>query len=299
MLQSSDQDEKEEALLELWNSIGMQANEATLPHLEEVHAKLKASQRYHKQKSLLTRFRRIAAVVLLPLLCSFITYCLTSRNSTPDMELIECFAGNGEYKHVTLPDGSNVEINSGSLLIYPDKFTGNTRTLFLKGEANFSVTPNNKKPFIVKTQYVTVQALGTIFNIQAYADLPRTIATLEEGVIKVDIRRRGQPYLVKPNEQVIYDNLTGESYLKPVDAKRVTLWKEGYMVFQSASFDEIVHGLERKYNVTVHFDAPHYKERNITVRFSPDETLQEALDILKYIVNGLNYGINGNNVYIY
>lgn len=299
MIQPVDQDEKERVLSELWNSTNVQADESTLQHLEEVHSKINLYKEKHSRRIYLNRFRRIAAIIVLPLICSLITYYLTNLNNPGNVELVECFAGNGEYKDVILPDGSKVEINSGSLLIYPDKFTGDTRTIFLKGEANFSVTPDKEKPFIVKTQHVAVQALGTIFNIQAYADLPRTIATLEEGRIKVDIRQKEQSYLLDPNEQVIYNNLTGESYKQSVDAKRVTMWKDGYMVFQSASFEEIVHGIERRFNVTVHFDTQKYKGRSITVRFSPDETLQETFGILKFIVDGLNYEIKENNVYIY
>ncbi len=299
MIQPVDEDEKEKALLELWHSTNTQADESTLQHLDEIHAKINISEQKNSRRVYLNRFKRIAAIIVLPLVCSLLTYYLTNLNNPGNVELVECFAGNGEYKEVLLPDGSKVEINSGSLLIYPDKFTGETRTIFLKGEANFSVTPDKNKPFIVKTQHVAVQALGTVFNVQAYADLPRTIATLEEGRIKVDIRQKEQSYIVDPNEQVIYDNLTGESFKQSVDAKRVTMWRDGYMVFQSASFDEIVHGIERKFNVAVHFDTQKYKGRSITVRFSPDETLHETFGILKFIVNGLDYEIKENNVYIY
>lgn len=299
ILQPNDKNEKEEALLDLWDSIKVQADESTLQHLEEIHVKINPSALYAKRRIYFTKFMRIAAIIILPLLCSLITYYLTDRNNLSTVDFVECFASNGEHKNVILPDGSRVEINSGSLLIYPSKFTGDSRTIFLKGEANFSVTKNKEKPFIVKTQYMSVQALGTTFNVQAYADLPHTIATLEEGKIKVGIRSKDESYLLEPNEQIVYENLTGKSYKQSVDAKKVTMWKDGYLVFQSASFIEIVHGIERKYNVTINFDTQKYKNRNISVRFNPEETLQETFDILKFIVNGLDYDIKGNNVYIY
>ncbi len=46
-----------------------------------------------------------------------------------------------------LPDGSEVHLNSGSLLIYPEKFTGRSRSVYLSGEANFKVKGGQEEAF--------------------------------------------------------------------------------------------------------------------------------------------------------
>ena len=85
----------------------------------------------------------------------------------------------GERGELTLPDGTKVQINSESSIIYPKSFRGDTRTVYLSGEANFDVHKDKKHPFIVKTSLLSVRALGTKFNIQAYSEDRKTITILK------------------------------------------------------------------------------------------------------------------------
>lgn len=292
--------EKEQALSFLWDSIDAAATAETMDHLDEVHRKIDSSFRKKDLKLItLSKWKLVAAIIVLPLLCSLLTLYVSKRQFSKTPDFVECYAGTGEQRKLTLPDGSKVELNYGSLLIYPKEFTGNERNVFLEGEAHFSVHPNKSKPFTVKTKHVAVTALGTVFDVIAYSDVPRIIATLEKGKIKVDIPSRKRSYLVDPNEQVIYNNLTGESYKQPVDAQRIGMWRQGYLVYQGASFEEITHGIEKKYGVKIHFENHKFAGKNITVRFAPEENLKESLDIMRYIVSGFNYEIKENNVYIY
>ena len=66
-------------------------------------------------------------------------------------ELVEYYVPRGEQKQVTLPDGTTAYLNSGTLLVYPQKFTGDIRSVYLIGEANFDVKKDKQHPFIVKT----------------------------------------------------------------------------------------------------------------------------------------------------
>lgn len=75
---------------------------------------------------------------------------------------------------LNLPDGSKVWLNSGSYLKHPQKFTGDTRTVELDGEAYFSVQKDKSKRFIVNTPFdLKAEVLGTEFNIEAYKEATR------------------------------------------------------------------------------------------------------------------------------
>lgn len=290
--------DKDVSLENIWNTINSEADESTIKDLELLHQKMDAGLRIKRINY--SYIIRIAAMIMIPLLCSYLTYLLTQKYSVKNVNMIECFVPYGEKQLIILPDSSHVWVNSGSIIIYPEKFVGDTRTIYLNGEANFSVTKNPDKRFIVSTNNLNIEALGTIFNVRAYLDLPKVSATLEEGKIKVETKTGPiQSMILKPNEQIIYDNKTQYLSKQIVDAKRVAMWKDGYLIFQEASFGDILHAIEKRYDVIIHFDAGKYEGRTFTVRFSPEETLPETLDILKEIIRDFNYKIKNNTIYIY
>jgi ferric-dicitrate binding protein FerR (iron transport regulator) len=91
----------------------------------------------------------------------------------------------------------------------------------------------------------------------------------------------------------------GEYWINKVDASRIAMWKEGYLVFQEASLDEILTALGKRYDVTVHFDSGKFSERSYTVRFFPEESLEETLAVLMEITPDFTYTIKGSSLYIH
>lgn len=93
---------------------------------------------------------------------------------------------------IFLPDGSRVSMNSRSMLLYPEQFTGKYRSVFLIGEANFKVKANKNKPFIVKTNDFQITALGTEFNVSAYTEDNNVFTTLITGSVLVEFDDLGK-----------------------------------------------------------------------------------------------------------
>lgn len=300
---SNNKDEKNDSLSDVWNNIENKIEDNVLFELDKFHQRIDQqteTETKPNHRRIVLKFIRVAAVILFPLICLFSIYQIQENQNLKNVELTECFVENGDNKEIILPDGTKVQINSGSSIVFPSKFTGDTRTVFLNGEANFLVAKNEKQPFIVNTGYMSIEALGTVFNVQAYQDLSKSYATLEEGKIKVLTKSaRPQEFILSPNEQIMYDHKTKEISKKIVDAQRFSSWKDGYLVFQSATFNEIVHSLSKRYDVVFQFDSGKYDMRTFTVRFTPENSVEEAMDIMKELIKGFKYKREENTVYIY
>lgn len=53
--------------------------------------------------------------------------------------------------------------------------------MILQGEGNFDVAKDEARPFLVKTDDLSVRVLGTAFNLKCYPGDERVEATLVQG----------------------------------------------------------------------------------------------------------------------
>lgn len=159
----------------------------------------------------------------------------------------------GKKFEVQLSDGTIVHLNSGTQLTYPVQFLKSQgRKVQLTGEAYFDVAKDKAHPFTVNTQEVSVEVLGTKFNVDTYMENSSTDIVLVEGKVSL---YKGQ----KTNENQVYlkpgsrgSNIKGQSAItvEEVNTDYYTAWVKGSLVFKNASFNDIIKKLERQYNVT-------------------------------------------------
>ncbi|MCL3852641.1 FecR family protein [Parabacteroides sp. GYB001] len=293
--------QKEEMLQELWEKSRSEVTASTYNDWEVLRKHLFVSSVTWKRSASLPRklLKYVAAVVLM-LVTVLTTYWLTeSFKPTRHLEMTEVFVPYGESKQVMLPDGSSVWVDAGSLLVYPKDFTNtDTRTVYLTGEAAFSVHKNSEQPFIVKTTYLDVQALGTVFTVEAYPNDTCSTATLEQGSVLVAVKKGNiQPTILRPDQQLIYSHVAHTVRVQSVDISLYQKERSGYLIFENASFNHLMTSLERKFNVTIHYNSHKYASEYYNVKFSPDEELEDVLTILQQLV-GIRYKVKGNVVFI-
>ncbi len=105
-------------------------------------------------------------------------------NHVPQAYIHTIYTNKGAKSTITLPDGSTVKLNSDTKLVFPDKFVGPTREVFMTGEAFFDVRPNPDTPMVVTTdKNVFIKVTGTKFNLRAYKNENSTKATNSEASI--------------------------------------------------------------------------------------------------------------------
>ncbi|MDR2272024.1 MAG: FecR domain-containing protein [Sphingobacterium sp.] len=176
----------------------------------------------------------------------------TSGASTTDMNSIEVPKG-GQYK-IILPDGTKVWLNSASTLRYPAAFGSVSRTMEMTGEAFFAIAPNKNFPFKVVASGQEVTALGTSFNINAYANEPAITTTLLEGKLKVEDKKANNMVIIHPGQQT--RSRGGKLTVDNVNAADVMAWKDGLFVNNNASLEAVMRQIERWYDVTVDVKLP-------------------------------------------
>ena len=223
-------EEKKEALHTLWQ----QAGEQKVPRgMQQSILRMQQNlgmQSVGSGKKYQLLIWRAAAIFLLAV--SSVSIYLMLEKDKPQKDLVECFIPTAEIRELTLPDGTRVMLNSRSTLLYPEQFAGKTRSVYLIGEANFQVKPDEKHPFIVKANDFQITALGTEFNVNAYPENNELIATLLEGSVKVEFNNLISNVILKPNEQITYNKQTRKRSLQSPRIEDVTAWQRGELVFE-------------------------------------------------------------------
>lgn len=163
----------------------------------------------------------------------------------------------GKQSHLTLQDGSEIWLNSGSRMLFPNSFNNKKREIFLEGEAYIKVKADKTKPFIVNTNELSIEALGTEFNVCAYRTDKVVNTVLAEGLVRVR-KINGLPFAksiyLKPNQIISYNKATKQSSVNEVDINYYTSWKEGIFLFEGEELNRITKRLERYYNVEIVYE---------------------------------------------
>lgn len=186
----------------------------------------------------------------------------------------------GEYSLV-LSDGTRVYLNAMSNFKYPVTFTGKTREVELSGEAYFEVKKDASKPFIVKTSAISIEVLGTSFNLNAYENTERVITTLVEGSVKINTFKTNESRLLAPDEQAYSDLKSGTTNIKKVDVNLYTAWKNGNLTFYDSRLEDIMTTLTRWYSAEVIYGNSSVKDLRFSGSLDRYGDIHQILDIIK------------------
>lgn len=227
-------------------------------------------------------YSMVASVLLVLGVAGVAYFALQDRANVP-MYVVS--SGIQNMESVSLPDGTKVQMGPGSRLTYPARFSGKTREITLNGQAFFDVAKNREKPFIVHTEDMSVEALGTAFELFSY-DMENKIETiLLNGKIKVSIADKEtdkmQEYLVSPNEKILMDRQTGKVTKQIVDADKYTAWRKQKMLsFENEKLSMIIPRLEQWYGRKVMCQKDLADKYRFTFKVR-DESLERILFMIK------------------
>lgn len=202
-------------------------------------------------------------------------------------QITEIKAPLGESVHLTLPDGSSIKLNSGSVMRFSNLYGYENRSVQLDGEGYFEIVKSNLE-FIVETSDINVAVLGTTFNISAYSTDRVVYANLYEGSIEINNNSIKEKLILKPSEKYSYDRLTKKSSYKSFNKEYN--WLDNYFVANSDDIEEFVNKIKRKYNVKI-FVSPDLKGKCKYTGVFKGESLTEILDNM-VLASPINYFID-------
>ncbi len=195
-----------------------------------------------------------------------------------------------EITSISLEDGSQITLNEGSRLTYPEKFTKKERRVTLTGEAYFEVEKDPEKPFLIQVTNAEIEVLGTSFNVKEIND--EIVVAVDEGLVRMS--NDDQEIYLEAGTRGILDSQL--RLHKEEETKILTdnFWKTKRLAFRNNTLKDVAIALEKVYAIRVKFDNDQLEKCTISVDFQN----QEVEQIMEVISTTLNITIiNQQNVY--
>ena len=187
-----------------------------------------------------------------------------------------------KVESLSLADGTQLTLNRGAQLIYPARFNGKTREIFLSGEAYFDVAHDRKHPFVVRVGDLSIKVLGTKFNVEAYPDSGTVTTTLLEGSVEVESRLNHQCIRMVPDQQLSYDTQSGEMKLSNLsDPQEPIRWKDNVWVLHQTPFAQVCQRLEQMFNIRIVIMNDTLIHKNFTGEFHFGDSLESILEVIR------------------
>jgi transmembrane sensor len=178
----------------------------------------------------------------------------------PVLESRDYQAPRGVQQSLLLADRSHITLASASEIV--SDFTPSIRLIKLrKGEAYFEVQHDQKRPFVVKTDAMTVTAVGTKFNVRTSGT--RTVVAVTEGAVEVTTEQTLRdplqgpgsegagpdpitiPVRLKAGQQAIRDSAHPGLTIVDVNAASATDWRQGRLEYVMEPLSSVVEDVNR------------------------------------------------------
>ncbi len=221
---------------------------------------------------------RIAAALVLMAVSGFVVNYFLSRNS----EVIFETAGNS--LPVTLPDGSQIILNSNSKLSYSKSFGEGSREVALQGEAFFEVAHDTIRPFVISAGVTQVEVLGTSFNVSAYDDQKEIAVTVATGKVKFSVPKTKEEIKLTAGQRGQF-NKTDFQLAGTINTDVNFLsWKTKKLIFIENDLQSVVQAINKAYGSTITISTDLPATCIVTVSFE-GQTLEAVLNVLKSTLN--------------
>jgi len=190
----------------------------------------------------------------------------------------------------SLSDLSEVTLLANSKIFYEVGFGTEHRKLKLSGKGKFTVTHNEDLPFIIESNGVFIEDLGTVFSVESMPDSDTVYVVVNEGIVRL-YDEHGSELIIKAGEKAWYIR-SQKTIITDLQTKVLKFdFKETRLV-------EVIDLLEKTYQIDVQLSPESIGECKITTQFFDEEVatiitvIAETLGF-KYEYQDHHYKIQG------
>jgi ferric-dicitrate binding protein FerR (iron transport regulator) len=212
-------------------------------------------------------------------------------------ELKTVIVPRGQRTELTLSDGSRITLDAASRLDYPERFGGDTREVFLHGEAYFEVASTAERPFVVHADHAVVRVLGTRFNVRAWRPDREVRVTVAEGTVSLGSERAStqERVVLSKGQSSTLPEHGPPSPPRPVDVGKHLAWMRNEWVFEDVPLDKILHQLERWYDLSFALTDPSIATERVTVHLQKT-SIDDVLELIAALAD-VQYERTGTSVH--
>ncbi|MGL4293427.1 MAG: FecR family protein [Bacteroidales bacterium] len=217
-----------------------------------------------------------------------------AKKNRPEISTSQILVPFGKRTKIVLPDSSSLWINSGTKVVFRSDFKQN-RKLIVEGEVFIDVKKDEKRPFVVKTDHMEVEVLGTAFNVSDFKGQAESSVVLVRG--KVNVKAGEKTATLAPNQKLDLENSTGQATVESgVNIYQYTCWIDDVMNFRDESLEHIFNTLATYYNVKIHLNAD-LKSVLCTGSLDLNYTIEELLEMIS-MITPLSFQIENDEIII-
>ncbi len=219
------------------------------------------------------------------------------ENESGEIAMNQIIVPRGKRASISFSDGTKIILNSGSHAIYPVTFSDSKREIYVEGEAYLEVAKDKTKPFIVKTNSMSVRVLGTSFNIKAYVEDDEASVVLVEG--SVEIKNKNKKTKLSPNQLYKYNAQTKENKVtSDVNVMEYIGWKDGWLLCNSEELKSVFKKLEIYYDAQILINDPIIETYKTSGKLELKENIEDVLKIIS-ITAPIKYSIDNKTINVY
>ena len=207
---------------------------------------------------------------------------------------------------VILSDSSVVKLAPGSRISFKPLFDAASREVYLSGEADFKVTRDVRKPFLVYANEVVTRVLGTQFTVRAFDKEAKVLVNVASGRVSVSKdqgivgkvkSQSSSGLLLLPNQQAVFSRQS-EEFSKSIVPKPKLIGTTRQMPsfeYDAVPVSQVIRDMEGAYGISILYNKEQLKNCELSASLKT-ETFEEKLRVICTTINADYQKLDGQVV---